>query len=171
MSPAYKSPFGLQNVPASTKHRVESAGHEKSGQSQSMHWEHTGKPVFWSRLEGRSTAGFFPRAPDFPSAFGDPSNNLGYQDHITSEFPTQYSGSPYYISQTQPDDSFANTDNFTNQRNTGIDPEDSLFPTGDFLTTRPQNATEIAFVETLLEYTRAQFRSLMSEEPPKALRS
>ncbi len=161
MSPSYKSPFGLQNAPASTKHGVESVDCEDSGQCHNMQWEHTGKPVFWSGLEHRSTAGFLPWILDSPSGYGDQSN-------IAPEFPMQYVETPYYINQTQQNSSFANTGNFLHQPKTNIDPEDSLFPTDDFFTTQPQNPTEIAFVATLLEYTRAQFRSLMSEEPPQS---
>ena len=49
-----------------------------------------------------------------------------------------------------------------------INAQNRLFNGGDFRYTLPKNAAEIAFVESVLDYTRAEYKSWMSVEPPES---
>ena len=54
------------------------------------------------------------------------------------------------------------------QPHSSIRPEswESLFPRGDFYSAQPTNIMESNFVQSMLEYSRSHYRTLMSREPP-----
>ena len=46
------------------------------------------------------------------------------------------------------------------------EPQESLFSHGDFYSAQPTNIVESNFVQSMLEYSRSHYRTLMSREPP-----
>lgn len=57
---------------------------------------------------------------------------------------------------------------FLDRSSTSMDAQNSLFDGGDFRYILPKNAAEIAFVKSALDYTRAEYKSWMSVEPPES---
>ena len=65
-----------------------------------------------------------------------------------------------------PSSIMANINDSHGRPSISVDTQDSLFPSGDFHFIRPKTAAEVAFVQSMLDYTRAHFKSLMLQEPP-----
>ena len=56
---------------------------------------------------------------------------------------------------------------FLDRSSTNVDTQNSLFDGGDFRYITPKTAAEIAFVKSALDYTRAEYKTWMSVEPPE----
>lgn len=110
------------------------------------------------------------------SAFAQPMNvlrsNMTYSPNVTPDVPTRYIGSQKQPQssggQRQPASVMTNTNDILGRPGINADTQKSLFQSGDFRYVQPRTAAEIAFVRSALDYTRAEYRSWMSVEPPES---
>ena len=98
----------------------------------------------------------------------DPNSDLfTHANYLSTEVsydPDSTYGMPYWQSYSDQEQTHSAWEN------TGIyaDTEDGLFSAGDFRHIQPKTAAEIAFVQSVLEYTRAHYRMVMLREPPES---
>lgn len=110
------------------------------------------------------------------SAFAQPMNvlrsNMTYSPNVAPEFPTRYTESPKQPQssggQRQSTSVMTHTSHVLGRPGINADKQDSLFQGGDFRYVQPRTAAEIAFIQSALDYTRAEYKSRMSVEPPKS---
>ena len=110
------------------------------------------------------------------SAFAQPMNvllsNMTYSPNVTPEFPTRYIESQKqpqsYDGQRQPTSVMTNTNDSLGRPGINAHTQSSFFQSGDFRYVQPRTAAEVAFVRSALDYTRAEYKSWMSVEPPES---